>query len=162
LYLLVVVFTVIFIAIVIIVLAFVGGKRPFLTGFEARQRNIRKTADGEIFVDEKRDDRAFKERVSEGVAMATDLRYLSEKVGGQGYMGGTLYAGESPRPRKVRVRVSGNVPMCPLCGMPMERVNALRKEKAKDYLIPMESDDKRWKCYHEFPVIFVPDKRSEI
>jgi hypothetical protein len=157
LYLLAVVSVVVFIAIVIVVLAFIGGKRPFLTDFEARQRDIGKTEDGQILVEYKRDDRPLKERVGEGVAMATDLKYLSDKVGGQGNIEGTLYAGESPRPRKVRVRISGNVPICPLCGMPMERINALRKEKAIDFLIPTESDDRRWKCYHEFPVIFVPD-----
>jgi hypothetical protein len=157
LYLLAVVFVVVFIAIVIIVLAFIGGKRPFLTGFEERQRNIRKTSDGELTVEGKRDDRAFKERIGEGVAMVTDLKYLSDKVGGQGHMEGTLYAGESPKPRRVRVKVSGNVPICPLCGMPMERIDALRKEKAIDFLVPAESDDRRWKCYHEFPVVFVPD-----
>ncbi len=66
---------------------------------------------------------------------------------------------QDPTPRKVRVKTSGGIPICPICGMPMESINALRREKAIDILLPTESGDRRWRCYHEYPVVFVPDAR---
>lgn len=138
----------------IAILAALMGRRPSVTDFEARQRASLgpRKAEGPP--------RSASSRISEGVVMATDLEYLKTKVGGTGTIEGLLHAGSEPEPRRVRVKVSGGIPICPLCGMPMERMEALKREKASDFLLPRESDDRRWKCYHEFPVVFVPDQHA--
>ncbi len=140
----------------IVLLAVLMGRRPSVTDFEARQRASR----GSQQVG--KPPTSLSSRISEGAAMATDLEYLKAKVGGTGSMEGELHVGTDPEPRRVRVRVAGGIPICPLCGMPMERVEALKQEKASDFIFPRESDDRRWKCYHEFPVIFIPDQRPSV
>jgi len=141
-----------FLAIVVVTAA----RRVWLSDFEARQRGIVRTSEGEVVVPARPQGRPMGQRVRESVGMAMDLRYLSESVGGFGEMRGTLYIGVRPQAGATRVRTSGGVVVCPLCGMPMERIGARSAEELHGILPRPEPNQDIWRCMHEYPVFFVP------
>ena len=96
-------------------------------------------------------------------SVAKHVSNLSIRAGAGGVprtkISGMLYLGEESVPERVELDHSGGVPLCPLCGMPMEKICPIALERPSDIFIWRESGGPtRWRCYHNYPVIFVPER----
>jgi len=145
--------------ILLLIILFLVGREPFLTPSEARARGLRLVR-GKVVSDRASKPRMrLGERLKRGFSMAIDLNTLSREVGGYGTLEGTLYVGEEPRPQQTRLRTSGGVPLCPLCGMPMEKIRPVPIEKVTDLFVWREREGVvPWRCFHKSPVVFVPSQ----
>ena len=102
-------------------------------------------------------------RGADGGSVAKHVSNLSIRAGAGGMprtkISGMLYLGEESVPERVELNHSGGVPLCPLCGMPMEKIRPIALERPSDIFIWRESGGPtRWRCYHNYPVIFVPER----
>ena len=99
-------------------------------------------------------------RVSGPTNSTTDRRRRSPRPAPGRKIRGMLYVGENEAPKLVELEQSGGVPLCPLCGMPMEKVRPIAFDRPSDIFIWRESQETvKWRCYHKYPVFFVPQEQ---
>ncbi len=139
----------------LLAIALWSGRRPWVTRYEAMQRGIIKEPDGGLRLPAQRAE-PLTGRVKGAIGAARSAKTISDYVGGHGRVNVMLYV-DQDKPRMASANTSGGIPICPLCGMPMER-DLQKWDRPCESAVQTESDDARWKCLHPFPVLFVPSR----